>query len=328
MAYWCGATRSNFSAYAPIANHNMKRYIPLIAVALVIVLGILIAAMHTKSVSNQSSGKLRISTSFYPLYYFASFIAGDKAVVQNITPSGAEPHDYDPSTGDITSIEKGNLLILNGGVEAWGDKIQANLKGTKVTVVTAGEGLLTQQVTEDGKNQIDPHVWLDPIRAKQEAQTITTALVRIDPQNTVYYETNQASLDTKLDALNAAYKTGLADCSKKDVITSHAAFGYLATRYGLTQVPIAGLSPDAEPSAQQLADVANFAKEHGVTYIFFESLVSPKLSQTIASEIGAQTLVLDPIEGVSADDMKAGKNYYTIMQDNLKNLQLALQCNT
>ncbi len=272
------------------------------------------------------SGKLKVATSFYPLYYFASQIGGNKVVVQNITPSGAEPHDYDPSTRDMATIEKGSMLILNGGVESWGDKIKANLKGTNVLVVTAGEGLLTQTVMEEGKNQIDPHVWLDPQSAKKEVNAILQGYLKVDPKNRDYYYANANALLAQLDSLDAAYAKGLATCQKKDIITSHAAFGYLATRYHLTQVPIAGLSPDAEPSAQQLADVVQFAQANHITYIFFESLISPKLSQTIATEIGARTMVLDPIEGVADTDMKAGKNYYTIMQDNLKALQTALQC--
>jgi zinc transport system substrate-binding protein len=309
----------------PIAKNNTKNKIIFISLVIILLafLGYLATARKTTTVK---SGKLAVSTSFYPLYYFTTQIAGNKADVINITPSGAEPHDYDPSAGDIAKIEKGNLLVLNGGVEAWGNKIADNLKGTNVQVVVAGQGLLTQQVEESGQNQIDPHVWLDPVLAKQEAHAIAEGFIKIDPANTAYYRQNENVLNTKLDSLDAEYKAGLADCQEKDIITSHAAFGYLATRYGLTQVTVTGLSPDAEPSAQQLADVVAFAKLHKVKYIFFEKLISPKLSDTVATEVGAKTLVLDPIEGVSGDDMKAGKNYYTIMQDNLKNLQTALSC--
>lgn len=300
----------------------------IIFVSLVIILVAFLGYLGTtRNTTNLKSGRLKVATSFYPLYYFTTQIAGEKADVKNITPSGAEPHDYDPSTTDIAEIEKGDLLILNGGVEAWGDKIKENLKGTKVLVVTAGQGLLTQQVMEEGQNQTDPHVWLDPINAKKEAHEIALGLEKIDPGNISYYQRNEHYLDTKLDLLDTAYKKGLASCQEKNIITSHAAFGYLASRYGLTQVPVTGLSPDAEPSAQQLADVVTFAKSHDVKYIFFESLVSPKLSETVATEVGAKTLVLDPIEGVSDKDMKAGRDYYTIMQDNLKNLELALSCN-
>jgi len=303
-----------------------NKHLVVVVLLFVVILVSFVIIMREGSGKMISNGKLQVATSFYPLYYFTTQIAGNKADVKNITPSGAEPHDYDPSAGDIANIEKGNLLVLNGGVEAWGNKIKDNLKGANVQVITAGQGLLSQQVNEDGQNQTDPHVWLDPLLAKQEAYVIAIGLEKVDPKNISYFQQNEKTLDAKLDALDAAYKTGLARCQEKNIITSHAAFGYLATRYHLTQVPIAGLSPDAEPSAQQLADIVNFAKANHVKYIFFESLVSPKLSDTIASEIGAETMVLDPIEGVSDDDMKAGKNYYTIMQENLKNLQTALSC--
>ncbi len=307
----------------------MKQYIPVgvLIIFLVIIVAVFAPMIHQSKPSNQPTNKkVQVSTSFYPLYYFASQIAGDKADIKNITPSGSEPHDYDPSTQDIAHIESGNMLILNGGVEAWGGKIQDNLKGTKVTIVTAGEGLLTKQLTENGQTAQDPHVWLDPILAKQEVAKITQGFQSVDPSNSSYYADNEKKLDSKLDQLDQDYKQGLANCTQKDIITSHAAFGYLGARYGLNQVAIAGLSPDAEPSSQQLADVVNFAKAHNVKYIFFESLVSPKLSDTIATEVGAKTMVLDPIEGISDDDIKSGKDYYTVMQDNLKNLRIALEC--
>lgn len=244
----------------------------------------------------------------------------------NITPAGAEPHDYDPSTQEVARIEHGNMLVLNGGVEAWGDKIRDNLKGSKVTIVVAGEGLLRKQLTEEGQTMKDPHVWLNPQLAKEEAQRITAGYIAVDPKHASYYKENQASLNTRLDRLDAQYKAGLSDCKSKDVITSHAAFAYLAEQYGLQQVAISGLSPDEEPSAQQLAKIADFAKKNNVKYIFFESLVSPKLSETIAHEIGAKTMVLDPLEGISEDGIKQGKDYFTVMEQNLKNLQTALQC--
>lgn len=302
-----------------------KYFIAGILIAVIALISFASPKRHQGGEKN-ANGKLQVETSFYPLYYFATQIAGDKADIKNITPSGAEPHDYDPSTQDVAQIEISTMLILNGGVESWGNKIRDNLKGTNVTIINAGDGLLTQHVEEGGKNQTDPHVWLDPMRAKQEAHAIELGFEKIDSANSSYYQQNEKALNDRLDQLDGLYKTGLARCIQKDLITSHAAFGYLATRYNLRQVPIAGLSPDAEPSARQLVDVAKFAEENNITYIFFERLVSPKLSQTVATEIGAQTLVLDPIEGVSDDDMKAGINYYTIMVENFKNLQRALQC--
>ncbi len=272
--------------------------------------------------------KLQVSTSFYPLYFFSQSIGGNKANVQNITPAGSEPHDYDPTTQDIVRIERGNMLVLNGGVEAWADKVIQNLNGSKVKIIIAGDKLINKEIVEEGKKQKDPHIWLDPVLAKKEVSKITAGYIEIDPPNSTYYKTNETVLATKLDELDTKFREALENCQRKNFITSHAAFGYLASRYGLNQVAISGLSPDEEPSAQQLAQVAAFAKEHSVKYIFFESLVSPKLSETVAHEIGARTLVLDPIEGLSDDDSKQGKNYFTIMEENLKNLQEALQCRT
>ena len=281
--------------------------------------------------------KLQITASFYPLYFFSSQIGGDKAEVWNITPAGSEPHDYEPTIQDIVRIENSDMLVLNGIVEAWGDRIKDNLKGKNVKILTVGDGLFTTELSEENHHHHeaenhhdhemqDPHVWLNPILMKKQVERITDGYISIDPKNSDYYNENKKQADIMLDQLDADYRQGLASCQSKDIITSHTAFAYLAEEYGLNQVSISGISPEEEPSAQQLAEVANFAKQNNVKYIFFESLVSPKLSETIAGEVGAKTLVLDPLEGISDNDTKLGKNYFTIMKDNLKNLQIALQC--
>ncbi len=275
---------------------------------------------------HRESQKLEVAASFYPLYFFASQIGGEKVAVLNVTPADAEPHDYEPTAQDIARIESSRVLILNGNLEPWGDRIEENIDLKRTVVLTAGQGLTTQHVIENGENILDPHVWLSPPLAKQMVDKIAAVLAHADPGNADYYGSNARILKSKLDDLNNAYRQGLAHCAKKDFITSHAAFGYLATTYHLKQVPIAGLSPDAEPSPRRLADIANFARKNNVKVIFFESLVSPKLSQTIATEIGAHTMVLDPIEGVTNDERAAGKNYLTKMQENLANLRIALQC--
>jgi len=273
------------------------------------------------------SAKLHVVASFYPMYFFASEIGGNKADVMNITPASAEPHDYEPTTLDIAKITNSNMLVLNGGaLEAWGDKIKDQLRGNNIFIVTAGDNLATKQLQEEGKTIQDPHVWQDPILAKQEVVNIEKGYEKIDPQDTVYFQTNAKKLADQLDQLDIVFKQGLSNCAKKDFVTSHAAFGYLAARYGINQVPISGVSPDQEPSSQKLAEIADLVKKENIKVIFFESLVSPKLSQTIAQETDAQTMVLDPIEGISDDDMKQGKNYLTLMRDNLTALQTALEC--
>lgn len=287
-------------------------------------LAIKIQQTHTTA---NTSGRPQVVTSFYPLYFFASQIALDQADIYNITPAGAEPHDYEPSTKDIAKIEDSSILILNGAkLEPWADKLKENLKDKKTLIVTVGETIANQEILEDGEKIQDPHIWLDPMLAKKEVAMIAEALSQADPTNTDFYQVNAQILLAKLDNLDLKFRQGLNNCAKKDIITSHTAFGYLADQYDLNQVAISGISPDSEPSVQQLAQVAEFAKKNQVKYIFFESLISPKLSQTIATEIGAKTLVLNPIEGLSGEEIKEGKSYFSEMENNLINLKIALEC--
>ncbi|MBI2112964.1 MAG: zinc ABC transporter substrate-binding protein, partial [Candidatus Wildermuthbacteria bacterium] len=172
----------------------------------------------------------------------------------------------------------------------------------------------------------DPHFWLNPFLAKEQAQKITDGFTKLDPASKEYYEANQKNLNERLDEIDKRYKESLANCRQDLVVTSHAAFGYLANRYAFDQVSIAGISPEEEPSPQNLIQVSKFVKDNNIEYIFFETLVSPRLSETIAKETGAKTLVLDPIEGLSQEDMAKGKDYFTLMEQNLENLVIALEC--
>jgi len=266
--------------------------------------------------------KLQVVTSFYPLYFFASEIGGDKTQIFNLTPAGAEPHDYEPTGRDIARVENSKLLVLNGGLEAWADNLKQNLS-SNTFVVTAGENLFKKSADQ---NSFDPHIWLSPQLAGKMVDKIKEGFIQVNPENEDYYQNNADVLKSKLTELDKKFQEGLKDCSEKNIITSHSAFGYLASDYDLNEVSITGLSPDAEPSPRQLAEVAEFAKINKVKYIFFESLVSPKLSQTIAQEIGADTLVFNPLEGLTEEEINQGKNYFTEMENNLTNLKIALRC--
>jgi len=272
--------------------------------------------------------KISVVTSFYPLFFFASQIVGDEGTVTNITPAGSEPHDYEPNPQDIARIEQSDLLILNGiRLESWGNSIRESLKGSSQIVVVVAESLGQSAATkQNGADLTDPHIWLSPVFAKKEVEIIAQSVEHIDPPNSESYQKNAQILINQLDALDREYREGLRMCQKKDIITSHAAFGYLANEYGFNQVSISGLSPAEEPAPKKLAKLSDFAAEHGIHTIFFEPLVSPRTAETVAHEIGAQTLVLNPLEGLTDQEVANGKNYFTEMKKNLANLKIALQC--
>lgn len=275
------------------------------------VLGIFGLFIFTKVKNSNGENKEFITASFYPMYFFASQIAGGKFNVVNIIPAGAEPHDYVLTPTDIVKIQKSKLVILNGDLEPWVNKISSR------NILIVGQGLGVQD---------DPHVWLSPRLAKLEAEKIAIEIEKIDPINKEYYDNNLKKLESNLAKLDQEYKSSLGNCKLRTFVTSHAAFSYLAKDYNLKQIAIEGLSPDEEPSLAKLVGISNFVKRNGIKYVFFESLVSPKLSETIAAETGAKTLVLDPIEGVIETDLIKGVNYLTLMESNLQNLKLAMEC--
>lgn len=288
--------------------------------------------------------KLLISTSLYPVYFFTSEIVQDRAEVVNLTPGGVEPHDYEPTPRDIERMQESDLLVVNGNLEPWLEDMESSLQeqGVSVIVLTEDMDLLEgsseheeehegeedheEEEEHHDENGKDPHVWLDPLLAYEMVEHLTRELAILDPENAEFYEGNADTLKNKLLTLNEKFTTALTNCDQNTFVTSHAAFAYLANRYNLTQLPIAGLSPDIEPSLVEVGEIVDFVKEHEVKVIFFESLVSPKLSETIANEVGAETLVLNPIEGLTAEQTAAGADYFSEMEQNLTNLKVALEC--
>jgi zinc transport system substrate-binding protein len=273
-----------------------------------------------------TGSKLQISTSFYPLYFFTSEIVGNLGEVVNLTPAGTEPHDYDLTPQDLVKIYQSKLLIINSTFfEKWSTKIIDSLKNKPVQILVIADEL-KKELSDNNTTSSDPHTWLSPILAEKEVDIILQKIIAVDQNNETDYVARANDLKVKLQMLDKDYRSGLSKCSKKDIITSHAAFGYLAKEYGFNQTAIAGLSPDEEPTLQTLKNISDFAQKNNVQYIFFESLVSPKLSETIANEVGAKTLVLNPLEGLSMQDIAKGKNYFTEMRSNLNQLKIALQC--
>lgn len=307
-----------------------NRLFPILLILLALVaVPVLLSGVRRTAVSKPKT--LSIVASFYPLAEFAERVGGEKVTVVNLTPAGIEPHDFEPTPQDLVRIRNAQVFIYNGaGFEPWVEKVLPDIEegGTVVVRASMGVGLLSGNPdgTIGSATTVDPHIWLDPLLAEKQVDNIKDGLIRADPRNAAFYEANAATYKKELDALDADFRKGLADCRKKDIVTSHNAFAYLAKRYGLNVISISGLSPDAEPSPQRLAQITDFVKRNGIGYIFFETLVSPRLSDTIARETGARTLVFNPLEGLTVNEVSRGENYLLIQRQNLANLKKALEC--
>jgi zinc transport system substrate-binding protein len=269
------------------------------------------------------SGKVKVAASFYPVYEFARAVGGDRIDALYMVPAGTEPHDWEPTPRHIQMLNEANLFIYSGaGMEHWVDKTIQSLDNKAIPVVEASAGFDLIK----GAEGWDPHVWLDPLGVVHEVERIRDGLIKADPAGQATYEANASAYIAKLKALDQEFKAGLSQCGKQQFYTTHAAFGYLARRYRIDQHPIMGLTPDAEPKPRELAAIVADARQSGIKYIFFETLVSDKVAKMVAQEIGAKTLVLNPFEGLTAEEIKAGMDYLSVMRANLTNLKTAMEC--
>jgi len=280
-----------------------------------------------KKINASIPNKIQVVTSFYPIYFFSQQIGGNKINIYNITPFQVSPQNYQPTPEEVTMIENSNLVILNGlGLESWSDNIQDIAERKKITAIFASGNLNENQVIESEKDKADPHIWLSPLMAKQMVDKILDGFLQADSNNLDYYKANANKLKLELDKIDAEYRNGLIDCQNKSIITSYPAFLYLGKEYGLNQITISGLSSDVELSSQQLANISDFVRAENTKYIFFEKTPSLKLSETIEEKTGAKILILNPIESLSKEEIKQGKNYFTEMRSNLDNLKIGLDC--
>jgi zinc transport system substrate-binding protein len=277
-----------------------------------IVLVIIIGALQA-GCGGAGSDKHTVVAAFYPLAYAAERIGGPSFHVVNLTPPGAEPHDLELTPKTVARIEQAGIVVyLSHGFQPAVSKAVEQARGTRVDVLA---GLPLRAGSGEEGLTADPHVWLDPILFSRVVTTIGAALHR-----------PSATLVADLRRLDRDYRAGLRHCARHEIVTSHAAFGYLAQRYGLRQVAITGLTPESEPSARDLANVVRLVRRTHATTVFFETLVSPRLAETVAREVGAKTSVLDPIEGLTPSEQKEGATYLTLMRRDLAALRRALGC--
>jgi zinc transport system substrate-binding protein len=256
-------------------------------------------------------GRISVAAAFYPLAYAAEQIGGNQVDVRNLTPPGAEPHDVELSARDVGRIRAADVVLyLGSGFQPGFERAVDGADGKKVD-------LLGQQTMISAEEGVDPHVWLDPVRYAYQARLIGDALGRPE---------GAKPFGARLLKLDAEFERGLARCDRREIVTSHAAFGYLAHRYRLEQIALTGGTPEAEPTARDLERLVEQVERSDATTIFFETLVSPRLAETVARETAAETAVLNPLEGLTEDEIAAGEDYFTVMRANLATLRQALGC--
>ncbi len=328
-------------------------------IAATIILGLWFAQTQSITTPNQTSDqnqsiveqievtqKVKIIASFYPLYEFARNVGGEKADVSSLIPIGIEPHDWDPSSGDILKLKGSDIFIYNGaGFEPFVEQLIDSGEYGGVVFVESAKGIdlikpehddeEVHDETEEEHNdeeghehdfEYDPHVWLDPILVKHQVTMIKNAMIQTDPQNAQYYEINANAYNEELDGLDSKIRKELSNCQQDTFVPFHNAFSYFANRYGLKVFPLSGIAPESEATAAELKKVVDFVKEHQINVIFSEELVDPRLAQVLADEAGAQVMIFSPLEGLTKEDLATGKTYISKMEENLENLKVALEC--
>ena len=294
-----------------------------------------------RDATNAAGETLAVSTAFYPLQFAVEQIGGDLVEATSLTPPGAEAHDVELTPREVARLTEDDLIVYLSGFQPAVDQAVANVAGEQALDV---EPFAELSLTGDdhghdhgddhrddhrddhghGDEATDPHFWLDPMRYAAVAQAIGDRFAEIDPDNAETYQSSSQDFQSRLTELDAEFTTALASCAHEDLVTSHAAFGYLADRYDLHQVGIAGLTPDMEPSAAELRDLIAHVREAGVSTVYAETLVDPALAETIAREAGVEVRMLDPLEGLT--DASAGSTYFEVMRSNLDVLTAGQEC--
>lgn len=310
-----------------------------------VVAGLVVALAISSCGSSSSSGdpsdgggRLTVAASFYPLQEAVERVGGDRVDVTGLTPPGNGPHDLELTPQTAEALERADAVVyLSKGFQPSVEKAVSGLGGGSVTldvldgmdllaVVPGLKGTRGEVDGEELEGGYDPHVWVDPTRQADIAEAVAGMLTELDPDNADEYAAGLKAYVRDLEALSDDFASGLETCESRTIVTSHRAFAYLADTYDLKQIAIAGITPDEEPDPKSLQAVARAAEDDGVTVIFFESAVPKDLSETVATEIGATTDFLDPVETISSDDLADGVDYESVQRRNLESLTAALRC--
>lgn len=316
---------------APVIHNSWRKFMnrmcfgPPMRAALLVIVAVLAAGCAAPSAPAADA-----LATFYPLAWATARIAGENVTVGTLVPAGVEPHDWEASARDVTRLAGAKVVLAQGaGFEPWLGGLIANLgdKAPRVVDTTAGFEFDEEDTHDDGDHEgVDPHTWLDPVQFAQQVVAIEDALATAFPEEAAGIRARSEALRGELATLASEFEAGLATCGTRVIVANHDAYGHLAHRYDFEVVAISGLSPEAEPSPQDLSRAIEAAREHNITIVFFEELVSPRVAEIVASEVGARTRVLSPIEGVSEADAAAGKDYLSLMRENLLGLREAMRC--
>lgn len=302
-----------------------------------VLLVVLLVLAGCQANQGTSTDTLKVVTSFYPLYDFATKVGGEHVEVTNIIPAGTEAHDFEPTAQDIVNLESADVFIYHGaGFESWTEKVLGSLSTTTLKVVEASHDLTLLPATEEHDHEeeeeeadheedhdhgiYDPHTWLDPVLAKQEMKAIYDALVEVDPDNEATYTENYEKYAQEFDVLNEEFETALHDADHHTLVVDHLAYSYLANRYHLEQLSVTGGIINSEPTAQQIETTIAFIKENNVKAIYIEAFSNANVLQVISAETGATILSLNTLESLSQSDLDEGRDYFSIMRENLENI--------
>jgi zinc transport system substrate-binding protein len=311
----------------------MKRTLSLLAATLAATLAL--GACGSGDTTESTDGRLAVVAAFYPMADAAARVGGARVKVTNLTPVGSEPHDIELTPRQADQLLDADLVVYLGHgfqpavAELAGRREQGSVDVLDKVQLQRGDVEAIQAEEGSGAGEesgLDPHFWLDPTLMAAAVDEVTEALAGASPDDADTFRANATRYQDELQKLDTEFRAGLGDCDRQEIVTSHAAFYYLARRYHLTQLPITGLSPEAEPDAARLAALADEIEAKGITTVFYEELMSPKVSEALAREAGVRTAVLSPIEGLSREEIDAGKDYAAVMRDNLAALRQALGC--